>query len=29
MKIAGYICWPLDSTLRPTFSARIWYHSGV
>jgi hypothetical protein len=29
MKIARIICWPLDSTLRPTVEARIWYHSGL
>jgi len=29
MKIARIICWPRDSTLRPTFWARIWYHSGL
>ena len=28
MKIARIIYWPPDSTLRPTFQARIWYHSG-
>ena len=29
MKIARIICWPRDSTLRPTPEARIWYHSGL
>jgi hypothetical protein len=29
MKIARIICWQLDSTLRPTFEARIGYHSGL
>ena len=29
MKIARIICWLRDSTLRPTFGARIWYHSGL
>ncbi len=28
MKIARIICCELDSNLRPTFEARIWYHSG-
>jgi len=29
MEIARIICWPPDSTLRPTPEARIWYHSGA
>jgi hypothetical protein len=29
MKIALLICCELDSTLRPTFAARILYHSGL
>jgi len=29
MKIARIICLPPDSTLRPTFEPRIWYHSGL
>jgi hypothetical protein len=29
MKIVRIICWPRDSTWRPTPEARIWYHSGA
>jgi hypothetical protein len=29
LKSARIICWPRDSTLRPTPEARIWYHSGA
>jgi len=29
MKIALIICCDLDESLRPTFEARIWYHSGM
>ncbi len=28
-EIARIICWPRDSTLRPTIAARIWYDSGA